>query len=144
MDKQTARTIISQLLAKALTAIIKIVKTKLLPKAMERYCKSLQKFAEKLAEKTNQLIDKIPTITDVKKLTGTLYVLRLVQETANTVGEALKTLAHSIETNVDFSIIDDPKTDEVASAVQELDVIANAVTDVDLQGNCGPDGCEIA
>ena len=142
MDKQAIRMVISQLLAKALSAVVKIVRTKLLPKVVSRYCKILQNTAAKLAERANALIDKVPTIKDTKKLVGTLYVLKLVQEATSTVGKALVTLAESIETHVDFSIIDQPTSDEIASEVATLEVIANADTDEPF-GGCGPDGCEI-
>lgn len=142
MDKQTVKTVISQLLGKALQAVVKIIRTKLLPKVVNRYCKALQSTTEKLVERVDILIDKIPSITDAKKLVRALYVLRLVQETTSTVGKALITLADMIGSQVDFSVIDEPKTDEIASEVASLEVIANADTDEPF-GGCGPDGCEI-
>ena len=142
MDKQTVRTVIAQLLSKALTAVVKIVRTKLLPRIFSRYCKTLQSTAEKLVERANALVDKVPSITDTKKLVRTLYVLKLVQEATSTVGKALTALAESIETNVDFSLIESPETDEVATEIANLEVIANAGPDEPF-GGCGPDGCEI-
>lgn len=142
MDKQTVKTVISQLLGKALQAVVKIVRTKLLPKIVNRYCKILQNTTEKLVERVDALIDKVPSIKNTKKLVGTLYVLRLVQETTSTVGKALITLADMIGSQVDFSVIDEPKTDEIASEVASLEIIANADADEPF-GGCGPDGCEI-
>lgn len=139
MDKQTARAVISQLLSKALVAVIKLIRTKVLPQVMNRYCKTLQKTAEKLTGKANALIDKVPKIKDTKKLVRTLYVLRLIQEATATVGKALTTLSETIETHVDFTLIDNPENDDIASEVATLEVLANA----DTEGGCGPDGCEI-
>lgn len=143
MDKQEAKLLISQLLSKALVAIIKMIRVKILPKATERYCKNLQKFADKLVKKANELVDKVPTIKETKKLVGTLYVLRLIKETSVTVGRALIELANHIETSVDFGIIEVPESDEIAETVKELDTLANADTDVDFTGGCGEDGCAI-
>lgn len=136
---QAVRAAITQLLAKALVSIGKLIKTKLMPKVMERYCKNLHKFTEKLSAKTTTMIDSIVSIKDTKKLIATLYILRLVEETTNSVGEALKTLSKHIATDVDFSAIDNPKTDEAATAVAEIELLANAA-----DGECGEDGCEIA
>lgn len=146
MSSAATKAVISQLLTKALSAIVKLVRTKLLPKVTERYCKSLQKGADKIAKKADELIEKIPTVKTTKKLVATLYGLRLIQETAQHIGEALTLVAHNIEATVDFSPIDTPDED-AAKEVEELNLLAmtpSADEDTDDFGGCGPDGCEIA
>jgi CTP synthase (UTP-ammonia lyase) len=141
ITKENLRIIIAKLLAKALTAVIKIVRVKILPRVTERYCKSLQKGAEKLANKTQELIDKIPNITDTKKKIGLLYVLKLVRESVYSVGTALTTLATQIDHEVDFSPIEEKVMEpEVVETLAMLETTAAG----DNLGGCGPDGCEIA
>lgn len=138
-SKDAIRKVIAQVLAKALAAIGKLIKTKVLPKATEKYCENLHKFTKKLGEKTDKMIDSIVSIKDTKKLVGTLFALKLVKETTVSIADALKSIATQIETEVDFSPLEAPETDEVASVVAELEVLANAGDE-----GCGPDGCEIA
>lgn len=140
-QKQQVRAAISALLAKALIAIIKLVKTKLIPKANERYCKYLQKGAENIIEKTNKSIDELEKAKSTKKRVKLLYGLKLMSETMATIGEALTTASTHIVESVDFSEIDAPAKEEAKAVVEELDVLANAG---DESFGCGPDGCEIA
>ena len=140
-QKQQVRAAISALLAKALIAIVKLVKTKLIPKANERYCKYLQKGAENIIEKTNKSIDELEKAKSTKKRVKLLYGLKLMSETMATIGEALTTASTHIVESVDFSEIDAPAKEEAKAVVEELDVLANAN---DESFGCGPDGCEIA
>lgn len=142
MDKQQIRAAISALLAKALVAIVKLVKTKLIPRANERYCKYLQKGADKIIEKANKSIDDLETAQSTKKRIKLLYGLKLMSETMATIGEALTTASTHIIESVDFTEIDAPEKDEAKTVIKELDKLACAPDEPEF--GCGPDGCEIA
>lgn len=142
--KQQVRAAIATLLAKALAAIVKLVKTKLVPKANERYCKYLQKGADKIIERSNKVVDDLEEAKSTKKRIKLLYGLKLMAETMSTIGEALTTASTHIIESVDFTEIDAPEEDEAKTVIEELDKLANSDVDVDTNSGCGPDGCEIA
>lgn len=142
MDKQQIRAAISALLAKALVAIAKLVKTKLVPKANERYCKYLQKGANKIIERANKTIDDLEKAQSTKKRIKLLYGLKLMSETMTTIGEALTTASTHIIESVDFTEIDAPEKEEAKEVIEELDTLACGADPASLE--CGPDGCDIA
>lgn len=139
IEKAQVRAVVSSLLAKALVAVVQLIKTRLLPKATERYCKSLQKFADKLIGAINKSVDKVGAITDSKKLIRELFVLDLAAITMENVGKALLTSAEHIKSAVNFA----PLHAE-SETKTELIALATAEDDEEDFGCCGPDGCEIA
>lgn len=141
IDKTQVRAAVSTLLGKALVAIVKLVKTKLIPRANERYCKYLQKGADKIIEKANKSIDDLEKAQSTKKRIKLLYGLRLISETMSTIGEALTIASTHIIESVDFTEIDTPEKEEAKTVIKELDTLACATDEPSF--GCGPDGCEI-
>lgn len=142
IDKQQAREVIANLLAKALVAIVKLIKTKLIPAAYSRYCKYLQKGADRIIERTNKAIDDLATAKSDKKRVKLLYGLKLMKETMSTLGEALTLAAEHVTNCVDFTEIEAPAKESTKTVIKELDKLACA--DDEPSFECGPDGCEIA
>ena len=114
-----------------------MIKSKLLPKAEEKYCKALQAVTEKITNKTADRIAELAEETDTKKRARYLYLLKLVKETLDAVSTSLSETANYIAEHVDFKEIEEP-TEEALVALAEIPGA------LDNEGGCGPDGCEIA
>lgn len=138
--KAALKTAVKAALAKAKEAVVKLVKTKLLRKAEEKYCKVLQGTTEKLVEKCGDFIDDINSATNEKKKFAKLYALELCVATMDTVAEALSIAVANIKKDVDFSILHKEENSDVLT-----EAIAEATTPAegDAEATCGEDGCEI-
>jgi len=135
--KKALKELIKELIAKGTAALTKLIRSKLLPKTEEKYCKVLQAVSEKIADKTAKRIADLSEETNPKKRIKDLYILKLIFDTLEAVSSSLGTTAEYIKENVDFSELDAP-TEEVLVALAEIPGA------LDNDGGCGPDGCEIA
>lgn len=139
--KAALKTAVKAALEKAKEAVVKLVKTKLLRRAEEKYCKVLQGTTEKLVEKCGDFIDYINTSTNEKKKFARLYALELCVTTMDTVAEALSVAVANIKKDVDFSILHKEENSAILKeAVAEETTAAETDTD---EPTCGEDGCEI-
>ena len=135
--KIVLKEILAGLIAKGTIALAKLIKSKLLPKAEEKYCKALQAVTEKITNRTAERIAELLKETDTKKRVRYLYLLKLVRETLNAVSVSLAQTVDYIKEHVDFSEIEEP-TEEALVALADIPGA------LDNEGGCGPDGCEIA
>lgn len=135
--KIALKEILASLIAKGTIALAKLIKSKLLPKAEEKYCKALQAVTEKITNRTAERIAELLKETDTKKRVRYLYLLKLVRETLNAVSVSLAQTVDYIKEHVDFSEIEEP-TEEALVALADIPGA------LDNEGGCGPDGCEIA
>ena len=135
--KAAIKEVLGGLIAKGLQALVKLVKSKLLPKAEEKYCKALQATTEKI---TNKAVDRIAELneeTDVKKRIRYLYLLKLVKNALDALSESLVETVKYIEENVDFKELEEPSEEALVA-------LADIPGALDNDGECGPDGCEVA
>ena len=135
--KIALKEILVSLIAKGTVALAKLIKSKLLPKAEEKYCKVLQAVTEKITNRTAERIAELLKETDIKKRVRYLYLLKLVRETLDAVSVSLAQTVDYIKEHVDFSEIEEP-TEEALVALADIPGA------LDNEGGCGPDGCEIA
>ena len=135
--KIALKEILVSLIAKGTVALAKLIKSKLLPKAEEKYCKVLQAVTEKITNRTAERIAELLKETDIKKRVRYLYLLKLVRETLDAVSVSLAQTVEYIKEHVDFSEIEEP-TEEALVALADIPGA------LDNDGGCGPDGCEIA
>lgn len=135
--KIALKEILVSLIAKGTVALAKLIKSKLLPKAEEKYCKVLQAVTEKITNRTAERIAELLKETDIKKRVHYLYLLKLVRETLDAVSVSLAQTVDYIKEHVDFSEIEEP-TEEALVALADIPGA------LDNDGGCGPDGCEIA
>lgn len=135
--KIALKEILTSLIAKGTVALAKLIKSKLLPKAEEKYCKVLQAVTEKITNRTAERIAELLKETDIKKRVRYLYLLKLVRETLDAVSVSLAQTVYYIKEHVDFSEIEEP-TEEALVALADIPGA------LDNDGGCGPDGCEIA
>lgn len=135
--KIALKEILVSLIAKGTVALAKLIKSKLLPKAEEKYCKVLQAVTEKITNRTAERIAELLKETDIKKRVRYLYLLKLVRETLDAVSVSLAQTVDYIKEHVDFSEIEEP-TEEALVALADIPGA------LDNDGGCGPDGCEIA
>ena len=135
--KIALKEILVSLIAKGTVALAKLIKSKLLPKAEEKYCKVLQVVTEKITNRTAERIAELLKETDIKKRVRYLYLLKLVRETLDAVSVSLAQTVDYIKEHVDFSEIEEP-TEEALVALADIPGA------LDNDGGCGPDGCEIA
>lgn len=132
--KAKIKAIVRELLSKAKTLVLKLVKTKLLPKAEEKYCKVLQATSVKLVDKAEDLVEEVNSEEDTKKKVRSLYLLKLCVDTFDAVGGALTEASASIKELVKFEELD---------ADDEDTKVALAELDTEDTPDCGPDGCAI-
>ena len=135
--KIALKEILVSLIAKGTVALAKLIKSKLLPKAQEKYRKVLQAVTEKTTNRTAERIAELLKETDIKKRVRYLYLLKLVRETLDAVSVSLAQTVDYIKEHVDFSEIEEP-TEEALVAFADIPGA------LDNDGGCGPDGCEIA
>ena len=135
--KIALKEILVSLIAKGTVALAKLIKSKLLPKAEEKYCKVLQAVTEKITNRTAERIAELLKEPDIKKRVRYLYLLKLVRETLDAVSVSLAQTVDYIKEHVDFSEIEEP-TEEALVALADIPGA------LDNDGGCGPDGCEIA
>ena len=135
--KIALKEILVSLIAKGTVALAKLIKSKLLPKAEEKYCRVLQAVTEKITNRTAERIAELLKETDIKKRVRYLYLLKLVRETLDAVSVSLAQTVDYIKEHVDFSEIEEP-TEEALVALADIPGA------LDNDGGCGPDGCEIA
>lgn len=135
--KIALKEILVSLIAKGTVALAKLIKSKLLPKAEEKYCKVLQAVTEKITNRTAERIAELLKETDIKKRVRYLYLLKLVRETLDAVSVSLAQTVDYIKEHVDFNEIEEP-TEEALVALADIPGA------LDNDGGCGPDGCEIA
>ena len=135
--KIALKEILVSLIAKGTVALAKLIKSKLLPKAEEKYCKVLQAVTEKITNRTAERIAELLKETGIKKRVRYLYLLKLVRETLDAVSVSLAQTVDYIKEHVDFSEIEEP-TEEALVALADIPGA------LDNDGGCGPDGCEIA
>lgn len=128
---------IKNFLAKGVASVAKLLLSKLLPKAEEKYCEMLTESAQKITEKVFDKVEDFENETNTTKKIRNLYILRLLRETLEHVGNMLLTSAEYIANNVDFTPLTNP-SDEEKIALAEIPGA------VDSDGGCGEDGCEIA
>lgn len=137
VTKAALKELLGGLIAKGATALAKLIKSKLLPKAEEKYCKALQATTDKITNKTADRIAELAEETDAKKRARYLYLLKLVRETLEAVSLSLSETANYITEHVDFKEIEEPSEDVLVA-------LAEIPGALDNEGGCGPDGCEIA
>lgn len=137
VTKATLKEILSGFIAKGAIALTKLIKSKLLPKAEERYCRALKATADKITNKTADRIAKLAKEEDKKKRVAILYLLKLISDTLVAVSESLTTTANYVKENVDFKELEDP-SEEALVALAEIPGA------LDNDGGCGANGCEIA
>lgn len=135
-DKKLLKEILGGLIAKGIAAVAKLVKSKLLPKAEEKYCKVLQAATEKIADKVATRVADLKTAEGKKRIKD-LYLLKLIYDTLNATSESLVATAQFIKDNVDFSEIEEPTEEALVALAEVPGALEN-------DGECGPDGCEIA
>lgn len=134
--KAALKELLKRLISKGAAALAKLIKSKLLPKAEEKYCKVLQGVTDKL---TNKAIDRIADLvkeTDPKKRVRDLYLLKLIKETLTSVSMSLSETANYINENVDFKEIEEPTEDALVA-------LAEIPGALDNEDGCGPNGCEV-
>lgn len=135
-DKKVLKEILGGLIAKGIVAVAKLIKSKLLPKAEEKYCKVLQGVTEKVANKVAVRISDLKTAEGSKRVKD-LYLLKLILDTLDATSESLVATAQFIRDNVDFKELDDPSEEALVALAEIPGALEN-------DGECGPDGCEIA
>ena len=143
--KETIKVAAKAAIKKALSAVANAIWTKLLPKLQARCCKAMQDASLALVDRADEAIESLEKETDKKKIIRKTYTLKLIQNTAEAVGNLLLTTAKHIEDNVDFSAIE-VDTTEVEEAISEAeeddDEYNELVASVDVP-HCDEDGCEI-
>lgn len=143
--KETIKVAAKGAIKKALSAVANAIRTKLLPKLQARCCKAIQDASLSLVDKADEAIESLEKETDKKKIIRKTYTLRLIQNTAEAVGNLLLTTAKHIEDNVDFSAIEVNTTEveeAIAEAEEDDDEYNELVASVDVP-HCDEDGCEI-
>ena len=143
--KETIKVAAKAAIKKALSTVANAIRTKLLPKLQARCCKAMQDASLALVDRADEAIESLEKETDKKKIIRKTYTLKLIQNTAEAVGNLLLTTAKHIEDNVDFSAIE-VDTTEVEEAISEAeeddDEYNELVASVDVP-HCDEDGCEI-
>lgn len=141
------KSLVKEALKKGVLAVAKLVKTKLFPKAEEKYCRALQATSEKLINKASKLVKNILEEKDEKKKTRELFVLQLCVNTMEAIHEAFGTALDTIKATVSFvplmttegqQVIAEAVADAGGKVEEEYD---NYIASLDT--GCGPDGCEI-
>lgn len=146
--KVKIKSLVAEAIKKGILAVGKLIKTKLLPKAEEKYCKVLQATSEKLIDKVSDLVEDLADEQDTKKRARKMYLLQLCVNTMEAIAETFDKALETIREVVDFGEIDnDDAKVEIAAAVEEaggkiVDDYDNYVASLDT-GCCGPDGCQI-
>lgn len=143
--KETIKVAAKGAIKKALSAVANAIRTKLLPKLQARCCKAIQDASLALVDRADEAIESLEKETDKKKVIRKTYTLRLIQNTAEAVGNLLLTTAKHIEDNVDFSAIEVNTTEveeAIAEAEEDDDEYNELVASVDVP-HCDEDGCEI-
>lgn len=135
--KEVIKNLLGGLIAKGAIALAKLIRSKLLPRAEEKYCKVLQVATEKIANKVVDRVANLKTETDTKKRVRDLYLLKLIKDTLLTVSTSLLETANFICDNVDFKELDDPSEDTLVALAEIPGALEND------EDGCGPDGCEI-
>ena len=136
-QKAALKELLKGFITKGAIALAKLIKSKLLPEAEEKYCKVLQGVTEKLTSKAVDRITDLANEKNPKKRICDLYLLKLIKETLDAVAISLTETANYINENVDFKELEEP-TEEALVALAEIP----GALDNDEDG-CGPDGCEI-
>ncbi len=136
MAKTKIKEILKALITKGATALVKLIRTKLLPKAEEKYCKALQDAADKITDKAVDRVEDLTEETDKKKRVRNLYLLKLILETLSAVSETLVETTNYIRENVDFKELDESNEETLVALAEIPGALEN-------DGECGPDGCEI-
>lgn len=136
MAKTKIKEILKALITKGATALVKLIRTKLLPKAEEKYCKALQDAADKITDKAVDRVEDLTEETDKKKRVRNLYLLKLILETLSAVSETLVETINYIRENVDFKELDESNEETLVALAEIPGALEN-------DGECGPDGCEI-
>ena len=103
------------LIAKGAKALAKLIKSKLLPKAEEKYCRALQGTTAKITNKVADRITDLKEETDSKKRIRDLYLLKLIDETLDAVSASLSETANYIKENVDFSELEKPSEETLVA-----------------------------
>lgn len=146
--KVKIKSLVAEAIKKGILAVGKLIKTKLLPKAEEKYCRVLQATSEKLIDKVSDLVEDIAEENDTKKRTRKLYLLQLCVNTMEAIAETFDKALETIKEVIDFTEIDtDEAKTEIAVAVEEAggkieEDYDNYVASLNTSG-CGPDGCNI-
>ena len=143
--KETIKVAAKGAIKKALAAVANAIRTKLLPKLQARCCKAMQDASLALVDRADEAIESLEKETDKKKIIRKTYTLKLIQNTAEAVGNLLLTTAKHIEDNVDFSAIKVNTTEveeAIAEAEEDDDEYNELVASVDVP-HCDEDGCEI-
>ena len=138
MSKGKLKEIIRELLKRGAQALVKLVKSKLLPRAEEKYCEALQATADKLSDKAIDRVEELNNETDNAKKIKKVYLLKLIAQALEAVDKTIDETVKYIRENVDFGILENP-SEETLVALAEIP----GALDNDEEGGCGPDGCEI-
>lgn len=146
--KETLRAAVKTLLTQALAAVAKLVRTKLLPRAIARACKHLQDASEALILKADSLIASVTSEEDESKRIKKLYMLALIKNTIRAVGKLLTASADHIDSKVDF---DEIENSEAAKVIKEAKEKAKAKEDTEYDEliaevntpHCDDDGCTV-
>ena len=126
-------------LAKVKEAVTKLIKTRFLVKAEERYAKALKSIQEKFIDKVDDLIDDLVKEDNATKKATLFVVLKFCVETMEAVGESLTIASAKVREEVDFSEYE--ANEEVVATIAKIE---NSVGTIEDDTECGEDGCEIA
>ena len=131
----------------ALKAVANLIRSKLFPKAVAKYCKALQDASEAVIDKADDILDKISKEPeDSKKRIKYTYMLLLIKNTLSSLGEVMVSTANAIELKVNFDIIENTEAVETINEFkQEAEQTEDKQYDELIASievpHCDDDGC---
>ena len=104
----------------ALKAVANLIRSKLFPKAVAKYCKALQDASEAVIDKADDILDKISKEPeDSKKRIKYTYMLLLIKNTLSSLGEVMVSTANAIELKVNFDVIENTEAVETINEFKQ-------------------------
>jgi hypothetical protein len=131
----------------ALKAVANLIRSKLFPKAVAKYCKALQDASEAVIDKADDILDKISKEPeDSKKRIKYTYMLLLIKNTLSSLGEVMVATANAIELKVNFDVIENTEAVETINEFkQEAEQTEDKQYDELIASievpHCDDDGC---
>lgn len=131
----------------ALKAVANLIRSKLFPKAVAKYCKALQDASEAVIDKADDILDKISKEPeDSKKRIKYTYMLLLIKNTLSSLGEVMVSTANAIELKVNFDVIENTEAVETINEFkQEAEQTEDKQYDELIASievpHCDDDGC---
>lgn len=133
----------------ALKAVANLIRSKLFPKAVAKYCKALQDASEAVIDKADELLDKIAGEPEgSKKRIKYTYMLLLIKNTLSSLGEIMVSTANAIDIKVDFEIIENTEANDVIkeatdkAQAEEDEQYDELIASLDTP-HCDDDGCVV-